>query len=105
MALDIVSIEDGLDMGVAIATGPRAGNVLSVQLGSLEYAPDFGVDLAYFLENPIQFQNESFKAYLVQRLTESQVNVTEVIQLLETFVGRLTFYVGDANQTTKGYIR
>jgi hypothetical protein len=103
--IDIISAEDGLDLGVSDSIVPKAGNVLSVQLGTLEYAPDFGVDLRYFLTSDLQYQNESFKSYLIQRLTESQVNVSSVLESFETLFENLTFYVGDNNKTTGGLIR
>lgn len=100
--LDIVQVEDELDLGIQDSVVGKAGNVLSVQLGSLEYAPDFGVDLAYFLQSGLQFQNSSFKSYLVQRLVASQVNVTEVVDQINALYEKLTFYVDDANKTSDG---
>ncbi len=102
--LDIVGITDGEDLTVLDSVVGKASNVLSVQLGSLEYAPTFGVDLRFFLESEFQFQNESFKAYLVQRLTESQINVAKVTDVLEALFERLTFSVGDLSQKGKGLI-
>lgn len=102
MNLDIVSTEDGLDMGLAKTEVGKAGNVLSVQLGNLAYAPTFGVDLKYFLESPHQFQNESFLAYLVQRLTEHQVNVTSVLDVKEALHAKYTFYVGEFGNDAEG---
>ena len=66
---------------------PRAGNILSVQLGALEYAQDFGIDLRYFLSEPINFQDQSFQAYLVQALASRGINVasmTEVLNALDS---------------------
>lgn len=100
--LDIVSIEDGKDLGVADSAVLKAANVVSTQIGSLEYAPNFGSDLKYFLENPIEFQNESFKAYLTERLTYHQVSVSGVAEIIEMLNSRLTFYVGDGQQNTSG---
>ncbi len=57
---DIVSI--GADIGLYDSQSPRAANILSVQLGALEYAPTLGIDLAYFLQEDFRFQNESFKS-------------------------------------------
>lgn len=103
---DIVELpEDGNDLGLADSIAPKAGNICAVQLGTLEYALDFGVDLKYFLESDLQFQNASFKAYLVQRLTEQNVNVSSVVEVLETLLQRLTFNVGDVSANVKGYIR
>lgn len=65
----------------------RAANILSVQLGALEYEPDLGIDLRYFLTEKINFQDESFKAYLVQALASRGINVsslTEAINALDS---------------------
>lgn len=103
--IDIVEIpEDGRDMGFAETAVTKAGNVVSVQIGSLEYAPDFGVDLKFFLQEQIQFQNDSFQAYIVERLTQHQINVSQVIKTVEAFVERYTYSVGDAGEKLKGMI-
>lgn len=102
--LDIIKIENGSDLQLQDSIVPKAANVLSVQLGDLEYAIDFGVDLRYFLESPIQFQDASFKGYLVERLTQSQVVVSDVLTTVETFLTRYKFMVGDANKNSKGLI-
>ena len=65
----------------------RAANTLSVQLGSLEYAQDLGIDLRYFLTENVRFQNDSFKAYIVQTLASRGINVaslTEIINQLDS---------------------
>lgn len=95
---DIVSITNGFDLGVGDSVAPKAGNVVSVQVGTLEYAKTFGVDLNYFLSSDFQFQNESFKAYLVERLTQNQINVNEVTEIVEALQKKYTFKVGDANK-------
>lgn len=101
---DIVEILDGKDLGVADSIVSKAGNLLATQIGTLEYAPTWGIDLKFFLESPLQFQNESFKAYLIQRLTEEQINVAAVSDTLETLLQRLTFYVGDLSVNAKGLL-
>lgn len=97
--------EDGLDLGTAQSAVAKAGNVLSIQLGALEYAPEFGIDMKYFLESPFRFQNESFRAYAVEILTKNQINVVEVIQVIETLFTGLTFYVDDQSNVTEGLIQ
>lgn len=65
----------------------QAANILSVQLGGLEYEPTLGIDLRYFLTEKINFQDASFKAYLVQSLAARGINVaslTEVINALDS---------------------
>lgn len=95
---DIVSMTNGQDLGVGDTITPKAGNLVSTQIDSLEYAPEFGVDLKFFLSSDFQFQNDSFKAYLVDRLTQNQINVNEVIEVVEALQKKYTFKVGDANK-------
>lgn len=78
--IDIVSSETGKDLGIQNTQVMRAKNILAVQLGSLEYAQTVGIDLKYFLSDEFKFQNESFKAYLVEVLANQGINVAEVLQ-------------------------
>lgn len=60
----------------------QAANILSTQLGVLEYAPDLGIDIKYFLEEKISFQDESFKAYMVQSLAQRGINVASLVEVI-----------------------
>lgn len=102
MIRDIVAIEDGKDLVVAPTDAARAANIVSTQLGYLEYANGFGVDLAYFLSSDYEFQLASFQAYLVNRLAESQVNVAQCLQSVESLMNRLKFDIGENNQAPAG---
>jgi hypothetical protein len=85
---DISSIDT--DIRIYDANVSKAENVLSVQLGNLYYAPDFGIDLRYFLSEDFEFTNESFRSYCLQRLTEHYidvVSVSETVSNLFTFLG------------------
>lgn len=73
---DIYAIDT--DMRIMETDIPKGTNILSIQLGSLEYQQDFGIDLDYFLNEKIKFQNESFKAYLTQRLAAYGVTVASL---------------------------
>lgn len=95
MLKDIVSFT-GSDLGVAQSEAPRAANILSTQIGSLEYATEMGVDLKYFLESEFKIQNESFKAYLVQRLLEQQINVIDVVDTVDSLYHDYTFGIGSS---------
>lgn len=101
--IDISSVSS--DIQFADAQVPKAANVFSVQIGALEYAPDFGIDLDFFIDEDLQFQNSSFKSYLIQRLAESHVNVSEVLEALQAFFMKWTFVVGDENKQTGGFIK
>jgi hypothetical protein len=86
---DIVSTGD--DIGLFDTQTTRAANILSVQVGALEYAQDLGIDLRYFLSENFRFQNESFKSYLIQVLANRGVNVASVGETVETLFRRLDF--------------
>lgn len=76
--IDILTANQGQDLGVLDTQAPRATNILSVQLGSLEYAPALGIDLDYFLSPDFNFQNATFKAYLIDVLATNGINVESV---------------------------
>lgn len=97
MIQDIVQIKDESDLVLARSDIGRAANVLSIQIGDLEYALTFGVDLEYFLVSEYEFQNQSFQAYLINRLVESQVNVVQCLETIQNFVNTYTFRIGDPN--------
>lgn len=98
--IDIVSMEQGKDLGIQNTDAPRAANILSVQLGSLEYAPEMGIDLAYFLSESFQFQNESFLNYLIEVLANNSLNVSSVIELVKTLHTDLIINLAPGNNST-----
>lgn len=102
---DIVSITEGLDLGVQDSIVPKAANLLETQLGSLDYATEFGVDLRYFITSNFQFQNETFKAYLIERMMQNQINVTDVQETLEQLFTSFSWFVGDAVLPVDGFIK
>lgn len=101
--IDITSISGG-DLNLRDTQVPKSANVLQVQIGDLEYLPTFGIDLDFFLDPELNFQNESFKSYLIQRLSESHVNVNQVLESLQKLFLQYTFVVGDA-ESSGGFIR
>ena len=103
--IDIVSLTDGFDLGVADTITPKAGNLLGTQLGDLDYASTFGVDLAYYLTTNFKIQMETFKAYLVGQMIQNQINVNAVVETIDTFSETLTWDVGDASERTEGLIK
>ena len=101
--IDIVSAEQGLDLGLYDTQTTKAANILSVQLGDLEYAQDLGIDLRYFLSEDFKFQNESFKSYLVEVLANSGINVSSVIDVLQRLHAEYTFNL-TPEETSTGMI-
>jgi hypothetical protein len=79
------------DLGVYNTQVPRAANILAIQIGALDYAPTFGIDLKYFLDEDFQFQNESFKAYLIQVLASYGINVATLTDRIDTLFSEYVF--------------
>ncbi len=96
--IDIVSVTT--DIGIYDTQTFKAGNILSVQLGNLEYQADFGIDLKYFLDENFRFQNESFKAYLIEVLANNRINVASVVDILENLFATYTFNIVPNETTT-----
>lgn len=92
-----ILVKIGEDLKFINADVTRAGNILSIQLGDLEYAQTTGIDMRYFLESEFAIQNESFKAYCVQRLMESQVNIVNAYSEIDTLFEKMTFVIGENN--------
>jgi hypothetical protein len=87
--IDIVDVSTDLVMFDSQIA--KAKNIMSVQLGSLEYEKEFGIDLRYFLQESIQFQNESFKGYLVSVLANRGINVASLEDTLEKVFATYNF--------------
>lgn len=96
--MDITDVQD--DLVMFDTQTPKAANILSIQLGSLEYALEFGIDLRYFLQNGIKFQNESFKSYLIERLANQGVNVSSLIDTLEPLFAEYNFNLAPEEVST-----
>lgn len=100
--IDITSVGTGpnADIGLYDSQAPKAGNILSVQIGALEYAQTFGIDLKYFLSENLRFQNESFRSYMIEVLANWGVNVASVDEVIETLFMQMTINVSpDENST------
>lgn len=89
--IDIIVGMPGEDLGVYDTQVEKAKNILSVQLGALEYIPDFGIDLKFFLDEEFKFQNESFKSYLIVTLANNLINVASLIEIVEPLISDYIF--------------
>lgn len=102
--IDIFVSETGGDLKTYNTQVEKAKNVLDVQLGSLEYAKELGIDLEYFFINEeFVFQNESFRAHMIERLSANMVNSSSVLTLIEKLYNEYTFNIG--NEPTSGLIQ
>lgn len=101
---DIVSFQTGFDLGIQDTIVPKAGNLLETQLGSLDFAPAFGVDLHYFLTSNFKFQPETFKSYLIGQMIQNQINVNEVSEVIDSLDRTFDWDVGDLGVSRPGVL-
>ncbi len=94
-----------MDLGFEVSSVPKAANVVATQLGELEYAPEFGIDKKYFLTSGVNFQVENFRAHVVEKLTENQIAVAEVLILLQALYKNLSFRIDSTGNKVRGFIK
>lgn len=83
----------------------RAENLIGVQLGTLKYQPDWGVDLDYFLNPNYEIQAECFEAHLLQRIGFWGMNVLDFMHKQGSFMREMIFNFGtpkDTNSMMRG---
>jgi len=66
------------DLEVLDVQTHRAYNLFTTQEGNLIYAPDWGIDLDFFLSKDFKIQNASFESYLLQKLAVWGFTLAEV---------------------------
>ena len=76
----------------------RAENLITTQLGDLVYQPDWGVDLAYFVNPNYTIQAEAFESYLLQRIGFWGMNVLEFIAKQSKFIREMIFNFGEPTE-------
>lgn len=102
--IDIVDFNSS-GMQVYDTQTQQAANILSVQLGALEYAQDLGIDLRYFLDERIQFQDESFKGYLIQALAQRGINVASLTDLQQDLLEQYNINLSPQENSTGMVVR
>lgn len=90
---DIIEIRDEADLGIADTVVPRAANLISTQINSIDYWYDWGVDLKFFVFSDLQIQRASFKAHLIERMAYYQINVNSIIEEFDSLFMRLIWDV------------
>lgn len=90
----------GTDIRLFDSQVPRATNILSVQLGALEYAKDLGIDLKYFLTEDLEIQNESFNSYLVEVLARNGINVASMTEVVNNLSQELRIAISPDDNGT-----
>lgn len=92
MSIDVFVNQDGT-VGVSDTVVYKGRNILSIQEGSLEYAQETGIDLKQFLNPDVEIQNETFRAYAVEKLGEQGVNPVQVLTNQDAFRDIIEFTV------------
>lgn len=99
--IDVVTpSQSGLDLGVSDTQTYQAQNILSIQIGSLEYAQSLGIDLDFFLSSDFSFQNASFKSYLIETLAINGINVASVTEVVATLFSQYIFNLTPAQTSS-----
>jgi hypothetical protein len=78
MAIDLILSENGISAKDTSIF--KAKNILETQIGSLQYAPDFGIDYNLFFGSDLQIQIETYQAYAISKLSENGINPLDLIQ-------------------------
>lgn len=97
--IDIVDLSSS-GMQVYDTQTERAANILAVQIGALEYWPEGGIDLRYFLTEKISFQDSSFRAYLIQILAGWGINVASFATDLDDLFSNYLINLSPQENTT-----
>lgn len=98
--IDIVVNETTGELDTFDTQVNRAANILGVQLGSLEYAQDLGIDLEYFLSPEFKFEDASFQSYIVQVLASSGINVATIMATVQNLYQDLQINLTPEQQST-----
>ena len=69
----------------------KAENILNIQINSLYYAQDLGIDLARFVNSDVEIQPKTFRAYTVQELTRQGVQLQTVATAINQFMSTITY--------------
>ncbi len=73
----------------------KAINLLSVQLQDKNYAPDFGVDLDFFINSDYQISPVTFVTHLMKRLTDHSISVKQVQNQIDDFIADVAINIED----------
>ena len=64
----------------------KALNLLAVQLREKNYAPDFGIDLDFFINSDYEITPKTFTTHILKRLSDYAVAVDRVENVVDDFI-------------------
>lgn len=76
----------------------KAENILNIQINSLYYAQDLGIDLTRFINSDVEIQPETFRAYTVQELTRQGIQLQTVKTATNQFMSTITYKATEPNE-------
>lgn len=76
----------------------KAENILNIQINSLYYAQDLGIDLVRFINSDVEIQPETFRAYTVQELTRQGIQLQTVETATNQFMSTITYKATEPNE-------
>lgn len=76
----------------------KGANILKIQVGTLVYAPDLGIDLESFLTDDVKIQPETFKSYSTQQLVGQGVRASDIASLEQTLDTLLDYTIDSTQQ-------
>lgn len=71
----------------------KAKNLLETQIGSLIYAPNFGIEYDLFFGEDLRIQKETFVAYAISQLSANGINPIETLTSDGKFDTRLNINI------------
>ena len=89
--IDIVGL---IDDRVLDTDNFKAYNIITTQIGSLYFEPDFGIDLSVFLDTSYNIQFSSFYAYVTDRLVNGGVDIKSMTTSLDELLNTVIMQIG-----------
>lgn len=91
--LDINLKLDGQDAAVQDTNLFKAKNVADVQLGSLNYAQEFGVDKKFFMDSEFNISSATYGAHVMERLAQAGIPASIAIGVASSFADKVSVSV------------
>ena len=71
----------------------RAVNLLSVTLGTKNYARTFGIDKNFFIDTEFELAPETFTAHITKRLSDYAISPTGVETVIDDFISHINIRI------------
>lgn len=72
----------------------KANNILTTQIGSLYFLPEFGIDIDLFFSQDYSIQFESFQSYITDKMVQAGINISKINTSIDTFTRGIIMTIG-----------